>query len=174
MMPSAERESPSRVALHEAGHAVVALHFGLTLHYATIRPCEFSEIIGAAGCINVETSAAAGHVWMKWPSPDVDWEPACVMVLSGPAAERHQFGDAKYGAGDVTRVRELVALLDLFDLQRCRKPTEADVDTGMLPYHAKADRVVVDNWVWIQRTAEELDRLIGLGADEIAALEPAP
>jgi hypothetical protein len=126
MMPTVKRECSSRVALHEAGHAIAALHFGLQLHYATIRPCNFSEILGAAGCVDVVTSAAAGHVWVKWPSPAVDWEPALVMTLAGPAAERRQFGDAQYGAGDVTRVRELVALLDLFDLQRCCKPTEAD------------------------------------------------
>jgi hypothetical protein len=173
MMPTVKRECSSRVALHEAGHAIAALHFGLQLHYATIRPCNFSEILGAAGCVDVVTSAAAGHVWVKWPSPAVDWEPALVMTLAGPAAERRQFGDAQYGAGDVTRVRELVALLDLFDLQRCCKPTEADIDAGMLPYHAKANRVVVDNWAWIQRTAEELDRLVGLRADEIVTLKPA-
>jgi hypothetical protein len=43
----------------------------------------------------------------------------------------------------------------------------------MRPYNTKADGLVAANWTWILRVAEELDRLIGLRADEILDLKPA-
>ena len=162
-------ETPSRVAIHEAAHAIAALHFGLSVAYCTIRPADLCEIRGAAGCVDVQWQATAGHVSVKWPGPDADLEPWCVMSLSGAAAERRQFGASLYGSHDLRHVRTIVRLLDLIGPHR---PTDEEVDAALVPYDAASDRLVGQHWPWILAVAEALDSVVGLLVAEVAALKP--
>jgi hypothetical protein len=166
------REIPSRIALHEAAHAVAAIELGLVTHYVTIKPADFVNVGGAAGCLDLRTQTSDGHVMVMFPGSNADLAPWCLMLCAGPAAERKQFGDSTYGGTDILESRQLVECLDLFDVRTLHKPTEAEIDTGILRCHTRADRLVAENWKWIQRVAGELDRLTGLLASEIVALKP--
>lgn len=170
-MLAAERRSPSRIAWHEAGHAIAALQLGLTLHYASIKANDHWSTGGADGCLAVDWYGSAGHAMVQWPGSDVDLEPWVVILLAAGAAERRQFGEGTYGSRDMKEARTIVRLLDVIDPRHFRVPSEAEIDAAMEPYRQKADRVVADHWGWIARVAAELDKITGLTASEIRALK---
>lgn len=88
------------VAIHEAGHAAVALALGMRVHGVSIEPvtCDGGTILGI---LNFDDRAApVDHVALVW--------------LAGRAAQRHVDGSDLGCGNDISYVRELVRC-DAFD-----------------------------------------------------------
>lgn len=171
MSTADEVSEHARVAIHEAAHIVTALHLGLECDYGTVKPYNGRAYLTASGEIK-HTGASRGHVVIRPPAPDRDWEPYVVALLAGIAAERRLAGTDECGEDDRKRARELVRLLDLIDPQKpLVTPTEAEIDAGLRPYETKAAAVVESLWPWIERVASELQQQIGLLDDEVQALK---
>jgi hypothetical protein len=159
-------ESASCIALHESGHATIALALGLHVSYATIRPNDLLyDIRAGAGCLEVDVRNTGGHVMVMF-NRHVDLGSWAVMLLAGRSAERHAFGDCWANPYDMSEARRFVA----FELFTARTVTDEEIEAALPAYEAKADQLVGDNWGWIQRVAHELDRITGLCRDEILAL----
>lgn len=128
-----------RVAIHEAGHAIVAIERHIAVQWATIVP----------------TDSMLGHVQHSHLGNEDDADVA-LLILAGAAAEEKATGRPhEWCAREFALARTLVRC-ELRDIKR-RGSLCLHSDEERVQWHyAKAAALVAEHWTWITRTAKAL------------------
>ena len=143
------RQRMDTVAIHEAGHSVIAASLGLPLGRVSIIPAGPTR--GAA--------FLARHFGAFEP-PDL-----LLMILSGPAAEAKYAGvPSQYDAGDRAVAREMAALMADAD------PDSPATAAILRRYEARACAIVTVHWAKIEKLAAALVRKHELSSAEVHEL----
>lgn len=156
-MNEAKNRQLRGIAFHEAGHAVVALHYGRLIGKMEIRPDDES-----------------GSTEVNWPSSSeatkVDIEHLIVFLHAGGSAQakydegtiRDSIGfSAGTLAGDYAKIVNLVSDLDLSE----------DEETELLQrLRNEAEKILDDNWSLAEKIAGKLMSDVAIPGAELKQL----
>jgi ATP-dependent Zn protease len=157
------RKPAMTVAVHEAGHAVAATHFGIGFDHVTIIPnAEFPQ--GGRVKMHPVPSYASSSKTKNDPPAMRFWENYLIMTLAGPAAHKKRHPYAHWGS---------YAMSDLGQYNHLSEDMHSDRDVRNAYYNyiaARAKAFVETYWHDIEAVARALVERGTLSDEEVRAI----